>query len=392
MSEQEKNTQQYDYAKKIADELIKNLEQGTAPWQKPWSPADGNDLPHNPNTGNNYSGGNMLLLMMQQRTDPRWMTYKQAQAIGAQVRKGEKATPIVKVINHKLITERDDNGRVKKDAEGNPITKAVSISPPIFKYHSVFNGEQMDGLPEWERKGVEQTWEDIDRAETILKNSGAAIRSVAGDRAYYNFIDDQITLPHKDQFQDSGNYYSTALHELGHWTGHVDRLDRDIAHRFGTEGYAKEELRAEIASMMLNRQLNLPHDPEQHASYVGSWVKVLQEEPLEILNAAKDAQKIQSYVMDLSQERAQEAAVLPSLEEAKVLYEERLSNLTEGERMLESAMVTSLTAVPIIGLSDDLKNDAMRNMYLNRIDHLAEFYPTPSDLAVKNDVEMDIDL
>ena len=110
------------------------------------------------------------------------------------------------------------------------------------------------------------------------------------------------------------------------------------------------------------------------------------------MNAAKDAQKIQSYVMDLSQERAQEAAVLPSIEEAKVLYEERLSNLTEGERMLESAMVTSLTAVPIIGLSDDLKNDAMRNMYLNRIDHLAEFYPTPSDLAVKNDVEMDIDL
>ena len=391
MSEQEQNTPQFEYAKKIADEIIKHLEQGTAPWQKPWSPADGNDLPHNPNTGNSYSGGNMLHLMMQQRNDPRWMTYKQAQNMGAQVRKGEKATQIVKVINHKLITERDDNGRIKKDAEGNPQKKIIPVSPPIFKYHSVFNGEQIDNLPEWERKGVEQTWEDIERAETILKNSGANIRNIAGDRAYYNFIDDRITLPHKDQFQDSGNYYSTALHELGHWTGHVDRLDRDIAHRFGTQGYAKEELRAEIASMMLNRQLNLPHDPEQHASYVGGWVKALKEEPLEILNAAKDAQKIQAYVMELGQERKQEATPELSLEDAKAIYEERVAGLSEGQRMIENAMIVSLTAIPNIGLSDELKEDAMRNMYLNRIDHLAEHHPTQADLAAKYDTEMDMD-
>ncbi|WP_256562624.1 zincin-like metallopeptidase domain-containing protein, partial [Pseudomonas sp. HMSC066A08] len=114
---------------------------------------------------------------------------------------------------------------------------------------------------------------------------------------------DSITLPERNQFPTADNYYATALHELGHWTGHPSRLDRDLAHPFGSEGYAREELRAEIASLMLGERLEIGHDPGQHAAYVGSWIKALKEDPKEIFRAASDAERISGYVMDFEQEQ-----------------------------------------------------------------------------------------
>ncbi|WP_439847751.1 zincin-like metallopeptidase domain-containing protein, partial [Neisseria gonorrhoeae] len=157
------------------------------------------------------------------------------------------------------------------------------------------------------------SWNPDERAENILKNSGAVIDHRHGDRAFYSPSRDSITLPLREQFESPGAYYETALHELGHWTGHADRLNRDLSHPFGSEGYAREELRAEIASLMLSQELGVSFNPGQHASYVASWIMVLQDDPMEIMRAASDAEKIQGYVMAFDQvreiEQQNEAAV-----------------------------------------------------------------------------------
>ncbi|WP_427927175.1 zincin-like metallopeptidase domain-containing protein, partial [Xylella fastidiosa] len=111
----------------------------------------------------------------------------------------------------------------------------------------------------------------------------------------------------KSQFPSADNYYATLLHELGHWTGHSLRLDRDMLHPFGSEGYAKEELRAEIASMILGDELGIGHDLGQHAAYVGSWIRALKDDPLEIFRAAADAEKIQEYLLAFEQKQVQQA-------------------------------------------------------------------------------------
>lgn len=289
----------------VAEKLIEQLKAGTAPWQRPWEPGEPNSmLPMNPTTGKRYKGINAIHLMAQGRSDSRWMTYKQAAAVGAQVRKGEKGTPIQYWKFSEEQTKLDDNGKPVLDAEGKPVKETVMLERPRVFFATVFNGEQIDGLPPIQRK--EQTWAAIDRAEHILNASGADLRHGAGDRAFYRPATDSIHLPDKGQFPSADRYYATALHELGHWTGHPSRLNRDLSHPFGSEGYAKEELRAEIASMILGDELGIGHDPGQHAAYVGSWIKVLQDEPLEVFRAAADAEKIRDYVLAFEQKQVQE--------------------------------------------------------------------------------------
>ncbi|EDH5432247.1 zincin-like metallopeptidase domain-containing protein (plasmid) [Escherichia coli] len=294
-----------EYAEEVAARIIEQLEQGTAPWQKPWQPGELR-LPYNPTTGKEYRGMNSLWLHMQGHSDPRWMTYNQAAAEGAQVRKGSKGTHIV---YWKFSEERkatDEQGRPVIDPDtGKQKTVTVQLERPRSFMAVVFNGSQIDGLPPLEARPIGPEPERHARAEAILANSGADIRHEPGDRAFYRPSTDSITLPERNQFPTADNYYATALHELGHWTGHPSRLDRDLAHPFGSEGYAREELRAEIASLMLGERLEIGHDPGQHAAYVGSWVKALKEDPKEIFRAASDAERISGFVMDFEQEQAQ---------------------------------------------------------------------------------------
>jgi antirestriction protein ArdC/phage/plasmid primase-like uncharacterized protein len=289
----------------VAERLIEQLKAGTAPWQRPWEPGQpGAFIPMNPTTGKRYKGINAIHLMGQGRTDSRWLTYKQAVAVGAQVRRGEKGTPIQYWKFTEEQPKADEQGRPVLDAKGEPVMEEVRLERPRVFFATVFNAEQIDGLPPRQRK--EQTWDAVERAERILQASGAAIHHGEHDRAFYRPTTDSIHLPHKGQFPTADNYYATALHELGHWTGHSQRLDRDLAHPFGSEGYAKEELRAEIASMVLGDELGIGHDPGQHAAYVGSWIKALQDDPLEIFRAAAEAEKIQEYVLAFEQKQIQE--------------------------------------------------------------------------------------
>lgn len=288
------------FYQQVADKLIEQLQQGTAPWQKPWDGEGMPDhMPHNTITGRRYRGINNLWLLAQQRQDPRWMTYKQAAAIGAQVRKGEKGTVIEYWKFTEEINKTDEQGREIIGADGKPEKETVQLERPKVFHAVVFNAEQIDNLPPLEISPL--AWDPDERAETILRNSGALIQHRAGDRAFYSLRTDSITLPLREQFADAGHYYAVALHELGHWTGHEARLNRDMAHPFGSEGYAREELRAEIASLMLSQDLGVSFHPEQHASYVESWIKALQDDPMEIMRAAADAEKIHAYVMELAQ-------------------------------------------------------------------------------------------
>jgi antirestriction protein ArdC/phage/plasmid primase-like uncharacterized protein len=289
----------------VAEKLIEQLKAGTAPWQRPWEPGEPNAyLPMNPTTGKRYKGINAIHLMAQGRSDGRWMTYKQAAAVGAQVRKGEKGTPVQYWKFSEEQNKVDESGRPVLNAKGEPVKETVQLERPRVFFATVFNAEQIDGLPPIQKK--EQTWSAVERAEHILKASGASITHAPGDRAFYRPATDSIHLPDRGQFPTADNYYATALHELGHWTGHPSRLDRDLAHPFGSEGYAKEELRAEIASMIVRDELGIGHDPGQHAAYVGSWIKALQDEPLEVFRAAADAEKIHDYVLAFEQKQVQE--------------------------------------------------------------------------------------
>lgn len=307
-----------EYAEEVAAKIIEQLEQGTAPWQKPWQPGE-LTLPYNGQTGKEYRGMNSMWLAMQGHSDPRWMTYNQAADAGAQVRKGSKGTKIIYWKFREEQQAKDEQGRPIRDEDGKPKMVTVELERPRAFHAVVFNAEQIDGLPPLQPKQRGPEPERHARAETILSNSGANIQHIEGDRAFYRPSTDSITLPERHQFPSADNYYATALHELGHWTGHPSRLDRDLAHPFGSEGYAREELRAEIASLMLGERMDIGHDPGQHAAYVGSWVKALKEDPREIFRAASDAEKIATYVMGFELEQAREQ---PQPEQAQTARQE----------------------------------------------------------------------
>ena len=298
--EVKKQTASQTYSEQVAQKIIDALEAGTAPWQKPWKAGVLRAEPQNPISGTVYSGMNVLNLEMEGHDDPRWMTYKQAKAAGYQVRKGEKATKIEYWQWSKEEKVLDANGKPQKDAEGKDVTRSVRLSQPKFFPANVFNAEQIDGIepyvaPELPADGFEPHIE----AEKILASLDVKIQHNQSDRAFYlGGIVDEIRMPPKGQFESKEAYYATALHELGHATGHESRLNRDISGGFGSANYAKEELRAEIASFMLTTKLGLGHDPAPHAVYVKSWVKALQNDHRAIFQAARDADKIQKYLTE----------------------------------------------------------------------------------------------
>ena len=297
-----------DYRQVLTDKLIEQLESGTAPWQKPWDARVGSDrLPFNPTTGKPYRGANSLYLsavgMEKGYSDPRWTTYKQADAQGWQVRKGEKGALVEYWKFSERQQELDSTGKPIIGDDGQPKMIDVMLEKPQVFRAVVFNAQQMDNVPELSKAPRMYEWDPDARAEAILKSSGARIYHDQADRAFYSPSKDEIHLPAREQFKSQTAYYSTALHELGHWTGHEQRLGRNFGGSFGSIEYAKEELRAELSSYFMADKLGVPHEPGQHAAYVKSWVKVLQEDKNEIFRAARDAEKITDYVLALDRTR-----------------------------------------------------------------------------------------
>lgn len=320
----ESTEEEKPFANVVAERLIAQLEAGTAPWTIPWKPGDpsqaGGLLPYNPTTKKRYNGINLLALMSTGFTDNRWMTFKQALAIGACVKKGSKGTKIQFWSTSKVTSKKGEDGQPIKGPDGKNVKETQKFSRPLVTTATVFNAEQIDGLPEVVIKPKpEAGWAQIDRAEAILKASGAQIHHDQVNEAFYMTVADRIHMPPKAQFPEQSGYYATVFHELGHWSGHPSRLKREMSGQFGTQSYAKEELRAEIASMIIGEELGLGHDPGNHVAYVASWIQNLRDEPLEIFRAAADAEKILKFIMEFELKLDKEPG---SLEDEDELEEE----------------------------------------------------------------------
>ena len=304
-----------EYYKQFADDIITQIERGTAPWQKHWAPGE-NRMPENFSTGARYQGGNALQLMVKRThrawNDHRWGTYNQIKEAGGQVRKGERGTTIL-VYKPPMRAdgteatpgERTEDGRKNPDAE--------RTTRPMWKRYTVFNVEQAEGLELPERTAATPQWEAQQNVEKVIRANGVQIREVNGDRAYYNMARDEIVLPERAQFKNAEGYYQTALHEVGHSTGHPDRMNRESLQQgtkdgYGSEAYAREELRAEISAMMSSDRLGVAYEPQHGTAYVKGWVEVLKDDPKEIHKAAAEAGRISDYVCE-APERARAKAI-----------------------------------------------------------------------------------
>ena len=303
---------QDDYHNDFAGKLKEQIAQGVAPWQKPWKPGESR-LPKNIQTDKPYRGGNSVYLSVTQTakgySDHRWATYKQIKDMGGQVRTGEKAT-------HVLFYKFDDEKKTAQEQPGTPTTEGQAekeqTRPPMVRCYAVFNVEQADGLTLDRKAGdeiKEPEWKAHQTAERVIQESGVHVAHVRGDRACYNVQTDTVTLPEREQFATANGYYQTALHELGHATGHPSRMDRDtlkngVGH-FGSVEYAREELRAEMSAMMTGDRVGVGHDGSRGAAYVDGWIKALDQDPKEMYKAAADAQKISDYLIRPIKEREQ---------------------------------------------------------------------------------------
>jgi antirestriction protein ArdC len=303
-----------DYRAEVTADIIHMLEEGTAPWQKPWEAGELGRSPFNPTTNKPYRGGNVLGLMISGMrrgyTDPRWCTYKQAADNGWQVRKGEKATAI----------EFWEIGRGKEDDGESDADKPRSRM--IHRVYSVFNAQQIEGIPALELP-ARKPFEAIEAGERMLSNSGADIRH-GGAKAYYSPGTDHIQMPPRECFTDEPHYYSTALHELTHWAGAKHRLNRLTDNQpFGSPEYAKEEIRADLSSLFLSAELGIPYDPKDQASYIQSWIKVLKNDKNEVFRAAADASRACDYLHSLENGKVKSAEPGPFTEREAVAVHER---------------------------------------------------------------------
>lgn len=243
-----------------------------------------------------------LKSFMRGYTDPRFMTMSQANELGGKVKKGEHC---IWGFNFKptQVLVKDEEGNPILDDKGQKQYREMMFPKPFM----VFNVEQFEGLnlpkiPEIEQP--DHKWTPDERAENLLKESKANISNELTCLVpHYNLSSDKITLPLKNQYHEPTEYYSTALHELSHWTGHSSRLNRDFSKDKNTQKYAREELRAEIGSAMICMMLGItPKISENNKAYIKSWISHLKEEPKEILRACGDAEKITDYIMKFDPE------------------------------------------------------------------------------------------
>jgi antirestriction protein ArdC len=292
-----------DHYRDITDRIVAALEAGTPPWRKPWNPdvAGGPAMPRNAVTGKRYRGINVLTLGMSGLAfasgDPRWATYKQANAEGWQVRRGERS---VTGFFYKRLEVHDATKPDDEDA-----TRHI----PLLRAFSLFHASQIQGIPPYQAPTLtEAPWRTPEAAETILTNSRAVMR-VGGDRAFYSPLTDHIQMPPAAAFATADAYCSTLIHELGHWTSAASRLDRDLKDRFGSADYAREELRAEISQVVVCGELGIAISEWDNATaYIAGWLQRLRDDRKEIFRAAADAQRIADYLLAFHPDYARQAA------------------------------------------------------------------------------------
>jgi antirestriction protein ArdC len=294
-----------DLYARVTDEIVAQLEAGTRPWMQPWHGTHAAGNVSRPLRFNAvpYRGINVILLWLaavrQRFTCPLWMTYRQAAELGGQVRRGEKGSLVVYASSF-TRREAGENG------------EELEYDVPFLKSYSVFNAEQIDGLPARYYAQAEPTvqpLERIERAERFFAAAGADIRH-GGQAAYYSPAADFVQMPAFNSFHCAESYYATLAHEVTHWTRHPSRLARQFGRqRWGDEGYSMEELVAEMGAAFLSADLGLtPEVRQDHAAYIASWLKVLKHDKRAVFAAAAHAQRAADYLHQLQPSQVAHAA------------------------------------------------------------------------------------
>jgi len=268
----------------ITARILEALDKGEVPWRKPWSLPKG--IRPQSVSGHAYRGINTLLLGLSGYADPRWLTFRKAKELGGNVKKGQKATPVVL---WKPITKESEEGEDKTFW--------------LLRYYSVFNVQQTEGLdlPTIDT-GLPPEFDAIAEAEAIIANMPKApsLDHDGGDKAYYTPALDSIHLPPRYAFEKAEEYYSTAFHELGHSTGHQKRLSRDTLKDvapFGSGTYSKEELVAEFAASFLCHESGIENTIDNSAAYIQGWAKKIRSDVRLVVTAASQAQKAADYIL-----------------------------------------------------------------------------------------------
>lgn len=277
-----------DIRQQITDDIIKAMEAGVPPWRQGWSSGL---LAFNASSGQTYKGINQLILGMQPYADPRWLTYKQAEHMGLQVRRGEHGARVVKLVEVERKRAKQaagSEGEVLSEENG----KAL-----VLKAYTVFNAAQIEGMAPMPTREC-----DVKPAEAVeaivwgLQDDGMKL-SFGHYQPAYDLRRDEIRMPIAKDFHSLELFHGTLLHECGHATGHQKRLARPHMHaRFGSPEYSREELRVELASSFMQGLVGLPPVIEESAAYIASWLEVLRNDKGEIFRAAADAQRICDYL------------------------------------------------------------------------------------------------
>jgi len=278
----------------ITDKIVRQIEAGTLPWAQPWAGGPALSMPVNASTHRGYSGINILLLwdalFARDYDRNRWLTFRQALALGGSVRKGEHGTTVVYADRFTPKAKHD----APSSADDNPRSIA------FLKRFTVFNIAQCDGLPAELTQPLAPASHrfPVEAAELLITASGAVFQR-GGERAFYHQRGDYIRVPEQSSFFEPINFYRTALHELTHWSGAKHRLNRDFTGHFGSEAYAREELVAEMGSAFLCANLGIV-PTVRHADYIGNWLTILKNDARAIVSAASHASKASDFLLALT--------------------------------------------------------------------------------------------
>lgn len=331
-----------DHRQELVDTVVEKMKEAVQ-YEKPWFVCD--EVPYNRLTGEPYRGSNFVALTVQGRSDPRWLTFKQIQELaekdGVEYNvKGQKGTLIQRWIP---AYDKESNEKVER-SEGEEREEGKTFARGGWKFYAVFNGEQIANFPPYQKRDKE--FENYMPAEMLIesmKEEGLKFEHHGEGKAYYIPSKDEVWLPHKDRFKTEGLYYRTALHEIGHSTGHPTRLDRDQTgtmrspNQESLHKYAKEELVAELSSYFVGAELGIPYDSsahENHAAYLKSWISALE-----------DPEKGKQFFAEAVKEASQSADFQISRYHKKVLALENDKSVEQVKSIDESK---KLMVLPVI--------------------------------------------
>lgn len=367
----------------LSEKLVKEIKEGTSLFQQPLK-ENGRPAfvtPLNPVTGKGYSAMNALILGMQRHDDPRWLSFDAARFAGTPVKKEATGTMIEFSKRSEIQKMRTPDGQRITGEDGKTQTKTVTFDKPQQTRSFLFNGSQLTDIEPLEEFLAKRAEADQlspeQKAAKILEDSGAVIIE-GGREAYYDKQRDAIFLPERSEFENEAKYYQAAIHQLAHWTGHESRQNRPMDGKFGSLEYAREEMRAAIAAILIGGHTGLGHDFGQHKSYMGAFTKILKDEPFEIAKASRDAQKIVNNLLGLEQKRELKQTVKPGFNKG-----DEIAYLDTNYKVLETYKNKNIKVEDAQGSRKTIK--PTDGLYQSLLD--AKYHPLEAELTLSESAD-----